>query len=85
MAPTDLEAALHERLDGRSPDEQKFLFVATLNEHLPQGRTVLVGGSLVELLTVGAVTSLEVDLVADTQAVAKLLKEVGLQEEALSL
>lgn len=80
--PSDLRAALA----GRLPEEQKFLLVGVLNEHLPgAAQAVLVGGSLVELYTMGAITSLDVDLVGDRRTVKALLESAGFEEGPLSM
>ncbi len=72
---------LAKRLAGAPPDVQKYRLVATLQDCLPAGaQATLVGGSLVELLTMGAVTSLDVDLVADHRAVKQLLEGAGFRE-----
>lgn len=82
----DLSSTLHDRLDGRSPSDQKYLLAATLEEFLPDGaQTTLVGGSLVELLTLGAVTSLDLDLVADRRVVKRLLEAAGFTEGPLAM
>ncbi|MGB0652645.1 MAG: hypothetical protein ACPGQL_05545 [Thermoplasmatota archaeon] len=80
-----MAALLEQRLPGRDASAQKFLLAATLNECLPAGaQAILVGGSLVELLTLGAVTSMDLDLVADRRIVGRILQEAGFEEKPLA-
>ncbi len=79
-AGTAFRNELRRVLPGRSESDQKFLLLGILTKHLEGiDRPVLVGGSLVELYTMGAVASADMDLVGDHRSVAKLLLAAGFQ------
>lgn len=66
------------RLKERSIADRRILLVGLLNERLPdRQRAVLVGGALVEFLTVGAYVSGDLDLVGDRAKIGKLLQSAG--------
>lgn len=71
-------------LHGRSPDEQKFILAGLLQEAIA-APVVVVGGSLVQLYTMGAITSLDLDIIADRRKVATTLQEAGFVEGPLSM
>jgi hypothetical protein len=75
----EFRAELEERLQGRSPQDRRLIFVGLLHEHLSElgEEIVLVGGGAVELYTSGAYTTADVDLVGRTSAVASLLEPAG--------
>lgn len=79
-------ADLAARVGDAGPSERKALLVGILNAHLPDGRpAILVGGGLVEILTVGAYTTGDVDLVGDRDAIAELLEGAGFEREGRHL
>lgn len=78
----DFEALLDETLADRPLVDRKPIFVALLNEHLPDGDgVVLLGGALVEILSSGAYTTGDLDLVGDGGRVRELLEEAGFESE----
>ncbi len=74
-------AELERALASCAREERKFVLVGVLNRHLPRrGRAVLVGGGAVELYTVGAYVTGDVDLVGDREAIVRLLTEAGFEQ-----
>lgn len=76
------EQSFREELDrvlaGRPEREQKHLFLGILSRWMPaKSRPVLVGGSLVEYYSMGAIASLDIDLVGDRATVARFLEAAG--------
>jgi hypothetical protein len=76
------QTELAATLAGRSDADTKYLFLGILQKHLPAGtQVVLVGGSLVELYTLGATTSMDLDLIGDRRVVWRFLKAAGFEED----
>lgn len=64
-------------------DAQKYLMAGILQEHVASP-VIVVGGSLVQLYTFGAVTSLDLDIVADHRGVKQVLESAGFTQGPLS-
>lgn len=78
----DFEEVLHETLSDLSSPDRTPIFVALLNERLPEdSHVVLVGGGLVELLSDGMYTTGDVDLVGGGDHVGGLLEGAGFKSE----
>lgn len=74
--------ALREKLSELSVRDRKPVFVALLDEHLPEDQgVVLVGGCMVEVLTSGAYTTGDIDLIGPSDHVHTLLDEAGFESE----
>lgn len=79
-------AELRDRLEGRSAPERRGLFLGILQKHLgPDVDAVVVGGALVEMLTEGAYTTGDVDLVGERSAIGDLLEAAGFDREGRHL
>ena len=85
MAESPEQAFAHEMqrvLPGRSERDQKHLFLGILSKCVPtQSRPILVGGSLVEYYSLGAITSLDIDLVGDRKTVARFLEAANFKKQ----
>ncbi len=79
---TPFEKALTDELSKLSPPDRKPAFVALLDEHLPGNQgVILVGGCVVEVLTSGAYTTGDIDLIGPREEVQTLLTEAGFQNQ----
>jgi hypothetical protein len=57
---------------------QKFSILARISEKLPDNKKpILVGGSAVEFYTRGTCKSIDIDLLADTDSLIRVLEEMG--------
>lgn len=78
---TSFRNELRRILPGRSERDQKYLFLGILTKHLAGvSRPILVGGSLVEFYTMGAIASADLDLVGERNDVKALLATAGFKE-----
>lgn len=78
---------LRERMDRAAqiedPLDRRLWILAVITEFLaPSGvKPILVGGAAVEFYTAGGYFTFDIDVVAETQAMAKAMSELGFQKE----
>lgn len=73
--------ALRSELEGLSAPERRSQFLGLLQGRLPEGTdAILVGGSLVELLTEGQYVTGDLDLIGDADAIGNLLETAGFEQ-----